>query len=292
MKRILILLAVSLPGLILMAGCSGAGSYPDGDSRYEAFVPDGIPFVVADSTWAIDQRGNHRAVVTVAENSGEGVLVELPWRRPDLNPETKKILVTDAEDKEIKDVVVTKLTPEEGEILFKPVSGPGTYYIYYLPYKWQYWYANVSDYLAPEYEAEASWKEKVTSSKDSLPKAKVNRFESASRFHFWSPMELIATAGEIKALRASTGRDMVVFPEDRAFPIQFSRYIPVKWVKAPLPEFKGLIGKWNIDPETIKRYSDFKEFYSKNSRRSDLRQRLRSKFGDTYWLYYLYNQNK
>ncbi len=240
MKRILILLAVSLPGLILMAGCSGAGSYPDGDSRYEAFAPDGIPFVVADSTWAIDQRGNHRAVVTVAENSGEGVLVELPWRRPDLNPETKKILVTDAEDKEIKDVVVTKLTPEEGEILFKPVSGPGTYYIYYLPYKWQYWYANVSDYLAPEYEAEASWKEKVTSSKDSLPKAKVNRFESASRFHFWSPMGLIATAGEIKALRASTGRDMVVFPEDRAFPIQFSRYIPVKWVKAPLPEFKGL----------------------------------------------------
>ena len=240
MKRILILLAVSLPGVILMAGCSGAGSYPDGDSRYEAFAPDGIPFVVADSTWAIDQRGNHRAVVTVAENSGEGVLVELPWRRPDLNPETKKILVTDAEDKEIKDVVVTKLTPEEGEILFKPVSGPGTYYIYYLPYKWQYWYANVSDYLAPEYEAEASWKEKVTSSKDSLPKAKVNRFESASRFHFWSPMGLIATAGEIKALRASTGRDMVVFPEDRAFPIQFSRYIPVKWVKAPLPEFKGL----------------------------------------------------
>ena len=112
MKRILILLAVSLPGLILMAGCSGAGSYPDGDSRYESFAPDGIPFVVADSTWAIDQRGNHRAVVTVAENSGEGVLVELPWRRPDLNPETKKILVTDAEDKEIKDVVVTKLTPE------------------------------------------------------------------------------------------------------------------------------------------------------------------------------------
>lgn len=53
-----------------------------------------------------------------------------------------------------------------------------------------------------------------------------------------------------------------------------------------------LIGKWNIDQETLKRYSDFKEFYTKNSRRSDLRQRLRSKFGDTYWLYYLYNQNK
>ena len=46
MKRILILLAVSLPGLILMAGCSGAGSYPDGDSRYEAFAPDGIPCYV------------------------------------------------------------------------------------------------------------------------------------------------------------------------------------------------------------------------------------------------------
>ena len=53
-----------------------------------------------------------------------------------------------------------------------------------------------------------------------------------------------------------------------------------------------LIRKWNIDQETLKRYSDFKEFYTKNSRRSDLRQRLRSKFGDTYWLYYLYNQTK
>ena len=51
-----------------------------------------------------------------------------------------------------------------------------------------------------------------------------------------------------------------------------------------------LIGKWNIDPQTQKRYSDFKDFYTKNSRRSDLRQRLRSKFGDTYWLFYLYNR--
>ena len=54
----------------------------------------------------------------------------------------------------------------------------------------------------------------------------------------------------------------------------------------------NLIGKWNIDPGTLKRYSEFKDFYSKNSRRSDLRQRLRSKFGDTYWLFYLYNQSK
>ena len=87
------LLIASSIALLCLAGCGEA--YPDENSRYEAFTPDGIPFTVADSTWAIDLRGNHRAVVTVAENSGEAVSVNLPWRRPDLNPETKKIIVTD-----------------------------------------------------------------------------------------------------------------------------------------------------------------------------------------------------
>ena len=83
MKRILILLPVSLLGLVLIAGCSGAGSYPDGDSRYESFAPDGIPFKVTDTPWAIDQRGNHRAVVSVKGPVADGVVADLHWRRPD-----------------------------------------------------------------------------------------------------------------------------------------------------------------------------------------------------------------
>ena len=239
MKRILLLLSVSLPGLILMAGCSGAGSYPDGNSRYESFAPDGIPFKVTDTPWDIDQRGNHRAVVSVKGPVADGVVADLPWRRPDLDIDSKRVLVTDADNNEIKDVLVTKMTRENGEVVFRPAAGAGEYHIYYLPFKWQYWYNNVSDYLPPEYEADPAWLKKVKEDPGSLQQGKVERFESASRFHFWSPMGLVATEDEVAALKGSTGKDMVVFPEDRAFPIQFKDYVPAKWVKAPDASFKG-----------------------------------------------------
>ncbi len=225
---------------LVVAGCQSNASYPDGESRYESFAPDGIPFVVADSTWAIDQRGNHRAVVSVADPSVGAVVARLPWRRPDLRPEIKRVLVTDAEDNEIKDVTVTELTSERGEVIFNPSSGKGQYFIYYLPFKWQTWFNNVSDYLPPEYEAGKEWKEKVISQKDNLPQATVERFESALRFHFWSPMGLIATKDEMEAVRSASGKDMIVFPEDRAFPIQLTRQLPVRWTKVPESVFKGL----------------------------------------------------
>ena len=227
-----------IPVLTLaLAGCSGSGEYPDGDSRYEAFAPDGIPFKVTGTPWTIDQRGNHRAVVTV---SGEApaVVTKLPWRRPDLKPETKRIIVTDASGNEIKDVIVNKLTGEYGEVVFRPSSGAGQYFIYYLPFKWQTWYNNVSDYLAPEYEADPSWVAQAGAAGE-IPEAEVECFESVSRFHFWTPMGLAATADEVAAVKAAAG-DMMVFPEDRAFPIQFRGILPVKWTKVPEASFKGL----------------------------------------------------
>ena len=222
----------------LLSGCSGEGKYPDGNSRYEAFAPDDIPFVVTDTPWTIDQRGNHRAVVAVKEDAA-GVAVNLPWRRPDLNPESKRIVVTDADGNEVKDVMVTSLTSEDGSIIFRPASGPGTYYVYYLPFKWQTWYHNVSDYLPPEYEADPAWKSTMTSGEVVVPVAEVERFESVARFHFWSPMGLIARASEIEEVKAAVGEDMVVFPEDRAFPIQF-KALPAKWTSAPSSKFSGL----------------------------------------------------
>ncbi|MBR1927946.1 MAG: hypothetical protein IJ840_09415 [Bacteroidales bacterium] len=75
------------------------------------------------------------------------------------------------------------------------------------------------------------------------------------------------------------------FMEGEPLPKSFKEAVMILSEKEP-----SLVGKWGIDPETLGRYSDFKSFYSGNSRRSDLRQRLRSRFGDTYWLYYLYNR--
>ncbi|MBQ6179623.1 MAG: hypothetical protein IJK32_08910, partial [Bacteroidales bacterium] len=150
-----------------IVSCSGTKNIPDGDSRYQSFAPDGIPFKVADIQWKADQRGHHRAVVSVGETSADGVVAQLPWRRPDLRIDTKKIIVTDAEDNEIKDVIVTEMTPEKGEVVFKPTAGAGTYYIYYLPYKWRPGSGDArygkpwNDYLPPEYDTDKAWSEKM-----------------------------------------------------------------------------------------------------------------------------------
>ena len=225
----------------VLSGCSNndGKDYPDGESRYETFAPDGIPFSVADSTWKIDMRGNHRAIVNVEDGSADGIVVKLPWRRPDLTPRAKRVLVTDSEENEIKDVLVTTLTSERGEVIFRPSSGAGEYRIYYLPFKWQTWFLNVSDYLPPEYEADKKWESEIAAKKNELPEATVVRFESASRFHFWSPMGLIATQEEMDKVKKEFGKDMIIFPEDRAFPIQLRRELPVRWVDGPKDVFKG-----------------------------------------------------
>ena len=229
-----------------MMNCSGSGDYADGNSRYRSFAPDGIPFKVADSQWKVDNRGHHRAVVKVEDDTSEGVVARLPWRRPDLRIDTKKIIVTDFEDNEIKDVAVTEMTSELGEVVFRPSAGPGEYYIYYLPYKWRSQYGDArygkpwNDYLEPEYDADAAWREKVIRARDVLPEAEVECFESVSRFNFWSPMGLIATKEEMDAVMAGVGRGMIVFPEDRAYPIQLTYQIPVKWKTGPESGFKGL----------------------------------------------------
>ena len=232
--------------ILCLAGCVKEKGYPDGNSRYEAFAPDGIPFKVADTQWKVDQRGHHRAVVTVGETSTDGVVAQLPWRRPDLRIDTKRIIVTDAEDNEIKDVMVTEMTSEKGEVVFRPTAGAGTYYIYYLPYKWRPGSGDArygkpwNDYLPPEYDTDKAWAEKVAGGNNELPKATVKCFESVSRFNFWSPMGLIATKEEMDAVKSAAGKDMVIFPEDRAFPIQLTCQIPARWAKGPKTVFKGL----------------------------------------------------
>ena len=230
--------------ILCLAGCVKEKGYPDGNSRYEAFAPDGIPFKVADTQWKVDQRGHHRAVVTVGETSADGVVAQLPWRRPDLRIDTKRIIVTDAEDNEIKDVMVTEMTSEKGEVVFRPTAGAGTYYIYYLPYKWRPGSGDArygkpwNDYLPPEYDTDKAWAEKVAGGNNELPKATVKCFESVSRFNFWSPMGLIATKEEMDAVKSAAGKDMVIFPEDRAFPIQLTCQIPARWAKGPKTVFK------------------------------------------------------
>ena len=115
----------------LIAGLGCSTIKPNGETQFEAFAPDGIPFVVADSAFMPDMKGNHRAVVSVDKPELNAVVVTIPWRRPDLRPETKKIVVYGVKSgKEISNVHVLAFSSEKGKIAFQPIDGESEYYVY------------------------------------------------------------------------------------------------------------------------------------------------------------------
>ncbi|GHT38689.1 hypothetical protein AGMMS49965_02850 [Bacteroidia bacterium] len=218
----------------IACGCTGLVS-PDGESQYQDFSPDGVPFVVADSSWNVDSVGNHRAVVLVTDAKQNAVVATLPWRRSDMRQETKRVVVKNAASgEEVKNVSLLEFSSEKGVIAFQPEAGAGNYYIYYLPYKFRTGYDDArygkpwNDYLPAEYATDSEWEKGVKAQGTALPEAKVERIESRSRFDFFTPMGLIATGKEIQTLKEQHPGDFVVFPEDRAFPIRLTT-IPARW---------------------------------------------------------------
>ncbi len=271
-------------GCCMLYGCSTQA--PDGESQYREFAPDGIPFTVTDSVWKVDMRGNHRAIVTVDKATHHAVVATLPWRRADLRPTTKKIIVVDAgTDKEIKNISIQELSSEKGVIAFQPETVPGKYYIYFLPFKFKTFmgggprYSQWNDYLEPEYEADAAWEKEVRDNWSTIPQAKVDRFEARSKFDFFTPMGLIATADEVQSVLEKDQNDFIVFAEDRAYPIRLTRTIPVRWaMNGPSRKLEGAaspneyytwqIGLWaskkrleNVNLE----FSDFTHSSGKNT---------------------------
>src|SRR5580700_7810666 len=94
-----------------------------------------IKYSEANNDWDADSLGNQRAVVDF-KGPGKTAFVKINWRRRDSNPENIKIIVQDAKTLQlISHVKVLAINREFGKILFDPFSGPGRYYIYYLPYK-------------------------------------------------------------------------------------------------------------------------------------------------------------
>ena len=200
------------------------------------FAPDGVPFVVAEKPWLPDGLGNHRAVVRVAETGGV-VRAVLKWRRVDPQLEIKRVLVKHAATgADVAYVVARDVTAERGEVLFNPTSGPGIYFIYYLPYrerkgssegrhqpKW-------NDYFPPDYSEGKKWLDSFDAFRPPV-KADVLRFESRTAFEAWTPMGLRATAAETAAIRLAHPENPVVFTEDRANPIHPASWLPAKWAK-------------------------------------------------------------
>ena len=185
--------------------------------------------------WNADSLGNHRVIVSV-DKPADAVLATIDWRRRDLNPEAKNLLVVDAATGErITNVCRFTIDRERGEVVFQPQTVPGEYYIYYLknvmsgsPY-----YPTVN-YPAFENTASADWvkKNKLSGKKaPALPAAKVVQFQAINELNSFYPMEVIATSNETaRLLKEHPGEKYILFTEDRKFPIRMTTDIPYKWI--------------------------------------------------------------
>ncbi|MBS1793833.1 MAG: hypothetical protein JSS81_08260 [Acidobacteria bacterium] len=186
-------------------------------------------FTVAPEPWNADEFGNIRAVIEV-KNPAASVLARIDWRRRDRDPADKNIIVTDAAGTRIKNVARGTLDRESGEIFFEPARGAGIYYVYYLPYK-KSGSPNYPKDFYPKFEetADAGWLAKIDRSEPAIAASEIQSIDAFNSFY---PMEVIATAAEVKNLLArNPGKNYLVFPEDRMFSIRMTDDLPRRWIE-------------------------------------------------------------
>jgi hypothetical protein len=175
----------------------------------------------------------------------------IPWRRRDLDPEKKNVILVDAATgRRITNVVPLVVNREFGDIVFEPATVPGDYYVYFMPYKSEGRknYPNVR-YDPPQATADPAWlaasglsSDKLPGlSRDAFPRAEFVELQAADEFSAFTPMELIATEAETKALLAAhPGAPYLLFPEDRTLSIRMNDSLPYRWAAGgPAGTVKG-----------------------------------------------------
>jgi len=194
-----------------------------------------IPYTIAKTQWT-ETLGSQRAVINV-ENASDNELVKIPWRRRDNDADQKRLIITDTEGKEVRNILRVNINREQVELIFQPINGAGIYYIYYLPWKGDKGNGSFKgDYLRPENAPEKDW----VVARNNLPLAEVRGIESRTDFDSFYPMEVIATASEITSLGKKYSQSLLLFPEDRRNPIRMRHDIPFKWVgETPSALFSG-----------------------------------------------------
>jgi Family of unknown function (DUF6067) len=196
--------------------------------RAQAVTVD-IKYTTCPGCWNPDSLGNHREVIRFT-GTGNVARVVMPWRRRDHSPENKRIILQDAQTgKRVANATPGTITRESGELFFEPVSGQGTYYAYYMPYRNE-GRSNYPKgvYLRPDTTASPDWMRTLTK----IPvNCTVTGLQSIDDFNSFYPMELIATARETADLQAkNAGKAFLVFPEDRLHAIRMRDDLPYRWV--------------------------------------------------------------
>lgn len=188
-----------------------------------------IKYTIANNSWNADSLGNQRALISF-NGTGKIVKLNIPWRRSDPNPEDKGIIIQDATGKRINNFLPLSIGKENGIICFEAVNGSGLYYIYYQPYKNE----GRSNYPKGVYIKSANRSDWINrKDAERIPvNADVLEIQSINAFNTVYPMEVIATAAEVKALRTKYKEPAyLVFPESRMNPIIMRNHIPQKWIK-------------------------------------------------------------
>jgi len=190
-----------------------------------------IPYGNGNGSWNADSLGNHRAVIQFTGNGNIAKAV-IGWRRRDFHPELKRIIVQDAKTgTKVNNVKSVDVNRESGTILFEPISGNGTYYIYYMPYIYDgpksYYPKGV--YQKPEQTATAAWLAGINNNLNS--NCVVKEIQSINAFNSFYPMEVIATASETNNLiEKYNGQPFIVFPENRNNSIRMKYDLPQRWI--------------------------------------------------------------
>ncbi len=219
-----------------MSACVAATAYGQG------FKPDASYYGVG--FWTPDTLGNHRAIVHVATND-EVVEAMIPWRRHDTDIASKEIVILDAATgKRIDNMVLASPDKSEGRILFQPATVPGDYYIYYMAYKTSGGPYPRITYAKTPSKAGQAWVNKAMTQAKRPTQATFMGFESLSTFDSFYPMEIAATDAEKQTLlNANAGKNFILFPESREFPIRMFHDLPYRWTT------KGATGQFAAEAD-------------------------------------------
>jgi len=192
---------------------------------------------VAAEAWP-ESFGNHRAVLNISSDE-EAVLIDLPWRRHDHDPQKRMLLLVSAETGDtILNIHRIRVDEEKCEILAGPVKS-GSYYFYYLPFEVQEGYGFYSkDYLPVEELPDPDWLEKVEHK--SVPSALLLHFEARTELDNFYPMEVVPFDSEKEAFLDVHNDTFLLFTENRAYPVRMWDEIPLRWIQNPkLNHFSG-----------------------------------------------------
>jgi hypothetical protein len=191
-----------------------------------------VKYISGNNSWNADSLGNHRAVVNVT-TAGPAAKVTIAWRRRD-EPIDKQVLVVDAKsNKQIPNVKTENLSRESGTVYFEPTSGPGKYYIYYMPYqvKAKSNYPQAI-YNKPVNTASAAWLAKTANPVN----ATLLYLEAVNAMNSFYPMEIIATGQEVQNLiKANPAKEYLVFTEDRNHPTKMQHDLSQRWIQKGAP---------------------------------------------------------